>query len=425
MSIFERLGIPGPKPNIIFGSAIDIVREGTHVVFQKWTEKYGPIVGFYIGGLPQVLITDLDLIRQVMIKDFQLFSSRHQLIPGGVHPLPQMQEAITWARGKVWKQKRMTLSPSFTTSKLNAMEELMISSVKKLLCELDEKAKCGREFNIKPLLEESTFSASAKCILGHNLSLSSATIESQSFINATRPKLQNSILAIAMVLFPSLTFIAHPLRVLWEKVRFHMLWSDEGRCHNVLREIIRMRKDNKLVPNDLLQLLINNEKNRLTDDVVNDNSSLSNMGLSEEEIISNVHIFLLAAFETTSVTLQFAINLLINHQDVQEKLRNELQYAVEHSGGELSLKTISKVALLNHVIMETLRMYPPLLTATTRVAEEDYEYQGFRIPKGTGVFVGITSIHNDPKLWPEPEKYKPERFGIKFDKIAFLPFGTG
>lgn len=81
MTIFKRLRIPGPSPNFILGNLIDISREGLHGTFPKWTKKYGPIVGFYVGGRPQLVITDLELIRRVLIKDFNKFSNRSQSIP--------------------------------------------------------------------------------------------------------------------------------------------------------------------------------------------------------------------------------------------------------------------------------------------------------------------------------------------------------
>lgn len=106
MTAFKRLGIDGPKPNLIFGNLLDIARDGYIKVFPKWTEKYGPIVGFYIGGQPQVLITDFEMIRRVLIKDFHIFSNRNELIPGSVHPQPQLQNMILWKRGNEWRQLR-------------------------------------------------------------------------------------------------------------------------------------------------------------------------------------------------------------------------------------------------------------------------------------------------------------------------------
>lgn len=81
LTIFERLRIPCPRPNFIFGHLIDIRREGLNKLFPKWVKKYGPIVGFYLGGRPQLLIADPELIRRVLVKDFRKFNERNQCIP--------------------------------------------------------------------------------------------------------------------------------------------------------------------------------------------------------------------------------------------------------------------------------------------------------------------------------------------------------
>lgn len=81
MTLFKRLAIPGPKPNFILGNLIEIHREGLTGVFPKWTEKYGPIVGFYFGGQPHLLITDFELMRRVLIKDFNKFTNKSQVVP--------------------------------------------------------------------------------------------------------------------------------------------------------------------------------------------------------------------------------------------------------------------------------------------------------------------------------------------------------
>lgn len=437
MSQFKHLGIPGPKPNLIFGNSFDIAKKGLLGVFPKWTKKYGSIVGFYIGGRPQVLITDFELIRRVLIKDFHVFANRPEQIPGGFHPQQQLRKILLWTQDNEWRQLRATMSPSFSLSKLNGMEPLMKQSIEKMVNELENKAQNGQEFNVALTVAEMTFLTGAKCILGLDLSLN-GTNEAESFVQITRPVFHKSILAMTMLLFPSLSFIAHPLRVWWETLRMYKLWSPEGICYDITKKMVQVRKSNKIKSKDFLQLLIDAKRVQSTtvmdlemssEERINNNSPLPNdttdEKLLETEIISNALLFLLAAYETTSVTLQFVIHNLVNNQDIQEKLRSELKQAINHNSGEVNFKTVSKVALLKNVIMETLRMYPPVSPFTSRLVGEDYEYDGIRIPKGSSVFIGVAAIHNDAVLWPEPEKFKPERFENEFDKLAYLPFGGG
>lgn len=439
MSTLKKCGIIGPKPNFIFGNLFDIAKETLNGVFPKWTKKYGQIVGFYIGGRPQVLITDFELIRNVLIKDFRTFSNKSQLIPGGIHPQPQLQKMLAWLEDNDWRHLRATLSPSFSSYKLNAMEPLMMESIENLLSELDSEAESGLEFNVKSHVYELMFSSAAKCIFGLNLSLNQISSVAKNFLEVTRPQLQTSILAMAMILFPSLSFIAHPLRVWWERFRFYMLWSPEGVCFDIAKKIVQVRKDAKECKSiDFLQLLMNARKIRTTidmdlemssDDVKSDNNlskkDAHSEKLSEEEIVSNAMLFLLASFETTAVTFQFVIHNLVNNQNIQDKLRNELKKAVQSGSNNIDFSAASKVPLLSHVIKETLRMFPTVSLFTTRVANENYQHQDILIPKGTSVFIGVNSIHNDPELWPQPEIFRPERFESDFDKLAYLPFGGG
>ncbi|XP_037049483.1 cytochrome P450 3A24-like [Bradysia coprophila] len=441
MSTMKRLGIPGPRPNFIFGHLIEIVSEGFNSLFPKWTKKYGPIVGFYIGGRPQLLVTDLELIRRVLVKDFQIFSNRSEWIPGGIHPTPTLQKMMLWARDNVWKNLRATISPSFSPHKLNAMEPLMMISIRNLFDELDDKAGSGREFNLKPLISDMTFSSASKCIFGLNMSLKQLSTEAESFAASSGPRLEKSMLAMTMMLFPSLTFIVYPLRVCWERLRMFMLWSADGVTYDVARKIVQTRRAAKSESNDFLQLLMNAKRIQTTtdanlemsasaDDVKANQNLLGKQthseSLSEEEILSNAMLFLLASYETTSLTLQFCLHNLVNHQSVQDRLRTELRKAVAPDKKTIKSADLSTVPLLNQIINETLRMFPPVAPFTTRVANEDYRYEDIRIPKGTSIFIGVSSIHKDPTFWPEPEKFRPERFERELDeKLAFLPFGGG
>src|SRR5690242_11908984 len=80
MSVLSRHGIPGPKPNLLLGNSIDYFTKGCVDCFTEWTRKYGPIVGFYLGGTPHVLVTDTELLKLVQVKDFHLFSQRPSMV---------------------------------------------------------------------------------------------------------------------------------------------------------------------------------------------------------------------------------------------------------------------------------------------------------------------------------------------------------
>lgn len=83
---------------------------------------------------------------------------------------------------------------------------------------------------------------------------------------------------------------------------------------------------------------------------------------------------------------------------------------------------------LDSVINESLRLYP-IASRLERVAKASVEINGLVIPKGMVVLVPTWPMHRDPEIWPEPEKFKPERFSKKnkdnIDPYIYMPFGSG
>lgn len=355
-----------------------------------------------------------------------------------MHPVPLLQSMLVWCQYDAWRSLRASMSPSFSSSKLNAMEPIVTASIETLVSDLDDKANSGEEFNMKSFIYELTYSSGSKCFFGLDSSLKNLTNETEQFLQVASPRLDKSILATIMILFPSLTFIVYPLRVWWERFRFYMLWSPEGFCYDFTKKIVQHRKDSQIQSADFLQLLIKSKRVKasgdtdleMTSEDIKSTNSLISKGLksenfSDDEIVTNAMILLIASYETTSISLQFCLHNLVNHQSIQEELRTELRKAVCEDRKAISCSTVSNVPLLNRIINESLRMFPPVSTFVTRIANEDYEYEGIVIPKGMPIFIGISSIHNNPNVWPNPEEFRPERFEGASDKMSFLPFGAG
>jgi cytochrome P450 len=83
---------------------------------------------------------------------------------------------------------------------------------------------------------------------------------------------------------------------------------------------------------------------------------------------------------------------------------------------------------MDQVLDESLRMYPPI-QRTDRVAGADYTYEDIRIQKGQLISISIYGLHHDSDVYPEPDKFRPERFDeaskASRDNLSFLPFGAG
>ena len=151
--------------------------------------------------------------------------------------------------------------------------------------------------------------------------------------------------------------------------------------------------------------------------------------LSDEEVVAQSVVFLLAGYETSSNTLAFTLYYLVVNPEMQEKLRTQIREALETNAKKGCLYDIVKnIDYLDCVIKESQRLCPSAVHVN-RECHQDFDLSGIHIPAGTEVVIPIYALHHDPDAWKDPEKFDPERFrGARKDThhlFQFLPFGGG
>ncbi|KAK9757298.1 hypothetical protein RND81_01G154900 [Saponaria officinalis] len=140
---------------------------------------------------------------------------------------------------------------------------------------------------------------------------------------------------------------------------------------------------------------------------------------------------ILAAADTTAVTLTWALSLLLNNSEAINKVQAEIDTIVgkERQVNDSDLKDLP---YLDAIVKETLRLYPAGPLSVPRVAVEDCTVNGYDIAAGTQLIVNIYKIHRDPEVWQNPLEFHPERFltthkdyDFRGTNFAFIPFGSG
>ncbi|XP_043704005.1 cytochrome P450 CYP82D47-like [Telopea speciosissima] len=137
-------------------------------------------------------------------------------------------------------------------------------------------------------------------------------------------------------------------------------------------------------------------------------------------------------YETTYLTLTWALSLLLNNRQVLKRAQEELDV---HVGRERHVEEsdIKNLVYLQAIVKETLRLYPPLPLSVPHEAMEDCQMGGYDVPKGTRVLVNMWKLHRDPQVWgSDPHEFKPERFLTTHSHVdfmgqnfEFIPFGSG
>ncbi|KAE8704173.1 putative Cytochrome P450 [Hibiscus syriacus] len=140
---------------------------------------------------------------------------------------------------------------------------------------------------------------------------------------------------------------------------------------------------------------------------------------------------ILAALDTTMVTLTWAMSLLLNNRDELKKLQQELDI---HVGKDRLVQEsdIKNLAYLKTIIKETLRLFPTGPLGVPHESTEDCMVSGYHIPAGTRLIVNISKIHRDPQVWSDTCEFRPQRFltthkviDFKGQNFELIPFRSG
>jgi pentalenene oxygenase len=150
-------------------------------------------------------------------------------------------------------------------------------------------------------------------------------------------------------------------------------------------------------------------------------------GLSEDEIHDQVLTFLLAGTETTANVVSWALHLVAEHPDIERRLRAEAAEVI--GDGEITVADLARLAVCRQVVLETMRLYPPV-PFLTRLTTEDTELGGHPIPAGTTIAYSPYAVQRRAAHFPDPDDFRPERWADHADPLrpprgAFLAFGGG
>lgn len=133
--------------------------------------------------------------------------------------------------------------------------------------------------------------------------------------------------------------------------------------------------------------------------------------------------------DTSSSTIEYAMAELIRNPEKMKELREELDTVIG-KGNPIHETDIPKLPYLQAVMKETLRVHPPIPLASRRTIDTDIKVRGYNIERGTRVWVNLWAIGRDPKVWPDPLSFEPERhLGSESDyrskNFEVIPFGMG
>ncbi|TVU43979.1 hypothetical protein EJB05_03401, partial [Eragrostis curvula] len=229
----------------------------------------------------------------------------------------------------------------------------------------------------------------------------------------------------------SSSFASLPLKL--PGTAFHRGLKARNRMYEMLDSVISRRREGGEVRNDFLQTLL---RKHAKDGAGDDTDKLTDSQLKD-----NILTLLVAGHDTTTAGLTWLIKFLGENPEVLEKLREEHLEIKEKLNGTSKLRwsDISNMPYTNKVMNETLRR-ATILPWFSRKAAQDFSIDGqqrasdrnsptdvywHEIKKGTSVNLDVVSIHHDPAVFADPERFDPDRFDQTLKPYSFLGFGSG
>jgi cytochrome P450 len=299
------------------------------------------------------------------------------------------------SEGELWQKQRKLIQPAFHKKQLinllGTLHDAVLNELKKI--------ETAKPKDIFPVFNDLAFQTVVK-------SLFSSAVD-QKDIN----KLQQITESAQQMLVKELR---QPYLGWWFKlsgeIGKHISETNEARA--ILKKLVNERRQSTKREGDLLDMLL---------DARYDDGS----AMADEQLIDEILILFTAGHETTSNALTFTCELLARYPEIQDKLFAETSETEKNT--ETLIDFIKHCSFTKNVIEESLRLYPPAYFID-RVNIEDNEFGGLFIPKNSSLLFSIIEIHNNPKYWDEPEKFKPERFSNvnpNHYSSQYFPFGAG
>nr|WCC58099.1 cytochrome P450 [Pharsalia antennata] len=417
--------------------------------------------GTYQYSQPILLLRDLDLIKRIFVRDFDAFSE---------HPLPSKpdDEDTLWgknlfaAKGETWRQLRQTISPMFTTSNLKSVFDLMDNCARQLIDHLNDKKEDVIELELRDLFKR--YSSDTIASIAFGIECNSFKDENNDFIRiggeltnfGGLQKLKQLLYTINPTIAKLLNVKMHPDNV-------------SNFFRKLVKDSIRNREDKKIMRSDYIHYLLETRRGLFkeaeglpktveTEFSVTKESNLDprnrkiTLELTDDDITAQAIDFFYGGFYSTASLMCFCVYELAINPEIQEKLRKEVDETLENDSADISFGALTKMKYLDmiisgaheeifakvivkHFVLETLRKWPTAWIDRkcnkSIVIEPDdtSKERPLHLDIDTVCWVPVFAIHRDPKYWPDPEKFDPERFREenreRIVSYSFLPFGVG
>lgn len=338
-AFFEEQGIPHLKPSMIYGN-MDGVGKSRHMVdlvIKLYNETRGKdvIAGFYTLFSPSLVVTDLEIVKHITVKDFNNFVDRGVFVNEEDEPLTGNLFGIG---GEKWRFLRNKLSPTFTSGKIKLMFDQISSKGENFVQAVEKGSKSG-SIDMKDISNRFTLDVVSSCAFG--MEANTLKNENPDLLNVFKEVFgengPSTLYFFFMFAFPNFSKKIN-LRQFNKKVTDFFF--------EVIGSSIRQREEGQVERNDFLNMLIQLKNKGSIDGEV----STETRKLTFDEVVAQAFIFFFAGTDTSSTVISYAITELSTHPDIQVKLRKEIIEKTANTKGTITYDNLHEMTYLSQVV---------------------------------------------------------------------------
>ncbi|KAL6620435.1 hypothetical protein ACP70R_035574 [Stipagrostis hirtigluma subsp. patula] len=432
--IFRRQGIDGPPPpsflsgnlpemqarvaaaagaEVEAGGGRDFEKDGfddyckrIFPYFDKWRKAYGETYVYWLRRRPALYVSDPELIREIG-RCVSLDLGKPTYLQKGQEPL--FGRGVLKANGAAWHHQRKLIAPEFYMAKVRGMVHLMVDAAQPLLGDWDRRVAAApagvAEVDVDDGIRSFSFDVISRACFGGDYSRGREIF--------LRLRALSGLMSETSVIFtiPSLRHLP--------TAKNRRIWKLTQEIRSLILQLASERRaaavEAPAAARDFLSSIIENSRGQpRADDFVVDNCK-------------NIYF---AGHETSAVTATWCLMLLAAHPEWQRRARAEVLEVCGGAAAAADFDALSRMKTVHMVVLETLRLFPPS-SFVVREAFRDMELGRLRAPRGTYLFVPVSTMHHDAATWgPTARRFDPGRFrdGVAAackHPQAFMPFGLG
>jgi cytochrome P450 len=389
---------PGPRGLPVLGNLLDVWRD-TLELFVDAHRAHGDFVQFRFLNLDYLLVADADAAHHVLVSAAKNYRKSRSY--DGLRLV--FGNGLLTSEGELWRRQRKLAQPAFHKERLAGFARAMVDATDAMLARWAARSEPEAPLDAHAEMMRVTFQ-----IVGQTLFSVDVDGDAEAVGRALSIALEHADAAAqAVVQIPP--WMPTPQNVRFKRA---MATLDE-----VVYRIVAERRRTKAVHHDLLAMFM---------EARDEDEGEGGTGMTDRQLRDELMTMVLAGHETTANALTWTWYLLAQHPEIEARVVAEVDAVLGRR--RPTLDDVPRLALTGRVLQEAMRLYPPAWMVERQANAPD-TLGDVLVPRDGVVGVCTYLLHRNPKYFPDPERFDPDRFlperAASRPKYAYMPFGGG